>query len=123
MPVIRGADSPVELRAETLPTLQRLVDRSAGSQAFTVLVNIASAGQAVPAHVHDVEEALIVVDGEIRASLDGVEVTAAAGDVVIVPPGIRHAFSHHGRTSDPARVIAVLGSPDALIGQPPAVSS
>ncbi len=123
MPVIRGADRPVELRAETLPTLQRLVDRSAGSQAFTVLVNIASAGQAVPAHVHDVEEALIVVDGEIRASLDGVEVTAAAGDVVIVPPGIRHAFSHHGRTSDPARVIAVLGSPDVLIGQPPAASS
>jgi quercetin dioxygenase-like cupin family protein len=116
MSVIRGADRVVELRGEALPTLQRLVDRSVGSEAFTVLVNVASAGQAVPAHVHDVEELLIVVDGEISASLDGVEIDAAAGDIVIVPPGTTHAFRHHGRSSDPARVIAVLGSPNARIG-------
>jgi quercetin dioxygenase-like cupin family protein len=123
MPVIRGADRAVELRGEALPTLQRLVDRSVGSEAFTVLVNVASAGQAVQAHVHDVEEVLIVVDGEISASLDGVRITAAAGDIVIVPPGTEHTFRHHGQPSVPARVIAVLGSPDARIGPQIAASN
>jgi quercetin dioxygenase-like cupin family protein len=92
MPIIRSADRAVELRGGALPTLQRLVDRSVGSEAFTVLVNVASAGQAVQAHVHDVEEVLIVVDGEISAPVDCVGTTAAAGDIVRVPPGTEHTF-------------------------------
>jgi hypothetical protein len=40
MSIVRRDERPVLVRGPRLPTLQRLVDRSSGSTAVTVLVNI-----------------------------------------------------------------------------------
>jgi quercetin dioxygenase-like cupin family protein len=114
MSIVRGEDRPVLLRGQSLPTLQRLVDRAGGSSAVTVLINIFSSGEAVPEHTHEVEEVLLVRAGECIVTVDGRPEAARTGDAVIIQAGTRHSISHN--SVEPCEVIAVLASPDAQIG-------
>jgi quercetin dioxygenase-like cupin family protein len=113
MSIVRRDDRPVLDRGPDLPTLQRLVDRGSGSEAVSVLVNEFSHGEAVPEHVHDVEEVLLVVSGECVVTVDGEHHTAYAGDAVIVRPGSRHSIAHE--SDEPCTVFGVLGSADAVL--------
>jgi quercetin dioxygenase-like cupin family protein len=110
---VRGSNRPAVVRAEPLPTLQRLVDRDAGSNEVTILVNELSEGQRVPEHVHDVEEVLIVTAGQCSVQVGDETAIVGAGDAVIVRPNTPHGFRHVGTTS--ATIIAVLASPDVQI--------
>jgi quercetin dioxygenase-like cupin family protein len=114
--IARGADHPAAVRPHPLPTLQRLVDRAAGSSAMTVLRNDLVSGQAVPEHSHDVEEVLIVTAGAVEVDIDGAAEVVDAGDAVIVPPHTPHSFRH--AHDEPATVFAVLASPDVTINSP-----
>lgn len=114
--MVRGADRPVTIRGPGLPTLQRLVDRTAGSAAFTVLVNVFTSGEGVPEHTHTVEEVLLVRAGECTVTMAGRQQVARAGDAVIVPPGTPHAIGHG--SLERCEVVAVLASPDANIATP-----
>lgn len=114
MPIVRREDRAVQVRGSGLPTLQRLVDRAGGSQSVTVLVNVFTSGEVVPAHTHEVEEVLLVTAGECTVTIDGRPSPARAGDAVIVTPGAQHAIQHGG--DGPCQVIAVLASPDVQIG-------
>ncbi len=111
---MRNADRAVLSRGPDLPTLQRLVDRANGSSAVTVLVNRFAGIQAVPEHVHDVEEVLVVVAGECVVEVDGRRFGAREGDAVIVPAGTSHSIAHS--VEGVCSVVAVLASPDARIG-------
>lgn len=113
MALVRSQDRPVLMRGPELPTLQRLVDRANGSEAVTVLIKRFDDGQAVPEHVHEVEEVLIVSAGECVVTIEGQQYGAKEGDAVIVKSGAAHSIAH---ASDRARtVVAVLGSADAKI--------
>jgi putative monooxygenase len=113
MTILRSEDRPAVSRGPGLPTLQRLVDRANGSESVTVLVNRFSQGDAVPEHTHDVEEVLVVTEGECLVEVEGRRHTARTGDAVIVTPGAAHAIRH---PSDKAcTVVALLGSPDAAL--------
>jgi len=113
MPIVRREDRPVLMRGARLPTLQRLVDRTSGSTAVTVLINVFTSDEAVPEHTHEVEEILLVTAGECVVTVDGRPETARAGDAVIVAPGTRHAIGHD--SDQPCHVIAILASPDVEI--------
>jgi quercetin dioxygenase-like cupin family protein len=113
MTVVRREERPVLSRGPGLPTLQHLVDRANGSEAVTVLVNRFTDGEAVPAHTHDVEEVLVVTEGECVMAVEGREHLARAGDAVIVKPGAVHSLVH--RSDQACTVVAVLGSPDATV--------
>jgi quercetin dioxygenase-like cupin family protein len=91
-----------------------LVDRSSGSDAVTILINIFAGDQAVPEHTHEVEEVLLVTAGECTITVDGRPEAAREGDAVIIPPGSSHAISHD--SGEACQVIAVLASADAQIG-------
>jgi quercetin dioxygenase-like cupin family protein len=114
MSIVRRSDRPVLVRGPRLPTLQRLVDRTRGSNAMTVLINTFISGQAVPEHTHEVEEVLLVTFGECTVTVDGRPEVARSGDAVIIKPGTMHAISHN--SDEPCEVIAILASPDAQIG-------
>jgi quercetin dioxygenase-like cupin family protein len=116
MSIVRHGDRPVLVRGPGSPTLQRLVDRASGSNAVTILINNFTGGEAVREHTHEVEEVLLVTDGECTVTVDGRADPARAGDAVIVKPGARHAISHQG--DQPCQVVAVLASPDAQLGAP-----
>jgi quercetin dioxygenase-like cupin family protein len=114
MSIVRRGDRLVLVRGPRLPTLQRLVDRTSGSNAVTVFINTFTSDQAVPEHTHEVEEVLLVTAGECTVTVDGQPEAARTGDAVIIEPGIRHAISH--TSGELCEVIAVLASPDAQIG-------
>jgi quercetin dioxygenase-like cupin family protein len=113
MSIVRRDDRPVLVRGPRLPTLQRLVDRTSGSNALTVLINTFTHGEAVPEHTHEVEEVLLVTIGECTVTVDGRPQAARTGDAVIIKPGASHAISHN--SGELCQVIAVLASPDAQI--------
>jgi mannose-6-phosphate isomerase-like protein (cupin superfamily) len=56
-------------------------------------------------HVHPIqEERFEVVAGRMRFRMGGKKVTAGPGDVVVVPPGVRHKFANAGDEEARARV-------------------
>ncbi|HEX2317944.1 MAG TPA: cupin domain-containing protein [Streptosporangiaceae bacterium] len=114
MSIVRREERPVLARGPQFPTLQRLVDRQNGSTAMTVLINEFTGSQAVPEHVHEVEEILTVTRGECTVTIDGLQEVARTGDSVIIAPGTRHAIIHDSH--EPCQVLAVLASPDVQIG-------
>jgi quercetin dioxygenase-like cupin family protein len=113
MTIVRSEDRPAVVRGQGLPTLQRLVDRANGSESVTVLVNRFAQGDAVPEHTHEVEEVLLVTDGECVVAVDGRDRTARAGDAVIVKAGAPHSIRH--QSAEGCTVVAVLGSADVTI--------
>ena len=48
------------------------------------------AGSAVPLHSHPHEQITVMVSGEMVYTVDGEEQTVVAGDVVLIPSGVRH---------------------------------
>ena len=61
------------------------------SGALTMLTTWTRPGHRATEHVHpNMEERFEVLEGRAAFRVDGVEVVAAAGEVVVVPPGSRH---------------------------------
>jgi len=53
-------------------------------------------GTALAEHTHNVEETVMVIEGEAAAYVDGEPYDLVAGDVTWVPAGIRHYFENRG---------------------------
>lgn len=49
-------------------------------------------GQGPPVHTHPYPETCIVFAGQVAISVDGQEVIAGAGDIVLIGPGTAHGF-------------------------------
>lgn len=67
-----------------------------GTAATSVLSNTAQAGAVVPRHYHEYEEIVVVEEGQIWVDLAGVRQSASAGQVVIIPPRVAHAWGNSG---------------------------
>lgn len=65
-------------------------------------------GDRIPLHRHDVDEMVIVIDGQGSYHLDGEDVGVSAGDVVFIPAGAAHGTRNTGST--PLHVHAVFPS-------------
>ncbi|MBE2319364.1 cupin domain-containing protein [Solirubrobacter sp. CPCC 204708] len=78
-------------------------ERTAG--AVSMLEHLAPQGMATPLHVQPNEdEVFYVLDGRITVHLDGEVSEAGAGDVVLLPRGVPHAFRVD---SERARILAL----------------
>ncbi|MFQ6549130.1 cupin domain-containing protein [Aestuariibius sp. 2305UL40-4] len=50
-------------------------------------------GAGPPLHIHHTEtEVFTVLDGALRFHADGKDITGKPGDIIVIPPGTRHAF-------------------------------
>lgn len=49
-------------------------------------------GASVPLHTHPIEEAIVVTEGAVTIQLGSETITARAGSVVRIPPGVPHAL-------------------------------
>jgi mannose-6-phosphate isomerase-like protein (cupin superfamily) len=80
-----------------------------GEHQQVVLMAIPPGGE-IGEEVHpDTDQALLFVDGEGEARLDGVTSPVGANDLVLVRAGVRHNFVNTGR--DPLRLITVYAPP------------
>ncbi|MCU1501811.1 MAG: cupin protein [Ilumatobacteraceae bacterium] len=65
--------------------------------AFLLFEDRMDHGKLTPLHIHpDSDETMIVLEGEIRMHLDGVEHTVGVGGIANAPRGVPHAFMVSG---------------------------
>jgi quercetin dioxygenase-like cupin family protein len=56
-------------------------------------------GASVPLHTYPIEEAVVVTEGMVKIQLGEETVTARAGSVVRIPPGVPHALRNQAPDS------------------------
>ena len=77
--------------------------RAETAGAFLLFEGIMSKGKTTPLHTHpEVDETLVVLDGEILVHIEGEEKRVMSGGVAIAPRGVPHAFLV---TSQTARIL------------------
>ena len=71
------------------------------------LLEIDLVGDGPPQHIHKNEdEALYVIEGEIRVLMGARTITVTAGSLVLIPRGMVHAWCRSGQK--PAKVLAIF---------------
>ena len=79
-----------------------------GVRTVTLAISHNPPGGDAPEHRHPWGEVFVVSEGRGVYSVDGVDIVAAAGDVVVVPPHTLHSFRADGDT--PLRHVAAFDS-------------
>jgi quercetin dioxygenase-like cupin family protein len=76
-----------------------------GGELLAIDLELSPDGHVPGMHVHPIqEERFEVTKGTMRFKRGGKKVTAHPGDVVVVPPGVRHKFANAGDEEARARV-------------------
>jgi quercetin dioxygenase-like cupin family protein len=69
-----------------------------GTERAVVHENVISPSAVVPWHVHATDEVIVALLGEGELSLENHSYDYQAGDVLILPPGFRHAIRNAGHS-------------------------
>ena len=78
-----------------------------GAGDLLVIEDELAGGKVTPVHTHPVAESLWVLEGALRYRVESDDVELSAGDFIMVPAGIPHAFKV---LSDSARVLSIQPS-------------
>jgi quercetin dioxygenase-like cupin family protein len=82
-----------DLATET--TSQLFLGRDHGVD-VSFFLNHTAPGRTVSRHRHPYAEVCVVQDGEVTFTVDGEEIVAHGGQVVVVPAGASHGFTNSG---------------------------
>jgi len=77
------------------------------TQAYEVFLQEALPGSGPRSHSHDWDETFFVIEGDLRFSINGEEMTAKPGTLVHLPAGTLHAFKIG---ENGARMISITGA-------------
>jgi HTH-type transcriptional repressor of puuD len=77
----------------TLPYVGRW---NAEGNRVTTGMTVFAPGTAIPLHTHNVEESVLILDGQATAVVDGDSFDLEAGDATWVPAGVPHRFANRG---------------------------
>lgn len=97
---------PVLLRPERLAATDRgggirttpLVTARVGSRQMLNGITVLEPGAAVPLHLHNCEESVLVLSGRGCAQIDGDEHDVGPNDLTWIPAGIPHCFRNDSAT-------------------------
>ncbi len=89
-----------------------LVTRGIGSTSMLNGITEFAPGAAIPLHLHNCEESVLVLAGDAIAELDGVQHRMAAMDTTWVPANVPHRFINASAT-EPMRIFWTYASIDA----------
>jgi quercetin dioxygenase-like cupin family protein len=68
-----------------------------------------SSGEASPVHTHAEDHIIFIRSGRMRCTVDGDSLDAVAGDTIITPEGVPHAFEV--LDDKPSQVVCVVCPP------------
>ena len=97
--VCRYTDVQDEVFGEEAPgvTIRWLIDEAAdGAPVYALRMIEVAPGGHTPDHEHPYEHENFVVEGKGRVMIDGVWHNVDAGDVIFVPPSVRHTYVNAG---------------------------
>ena len=97
--VCRYTDVQDEVFGDEAPgvTIRWLIDEDAdGAPVYALRMIEVAPGGHTPDHRHPYEHENFVVEGKGRVMVDGVWHNVRAGDVIFVPPGVRHTYVNAG---------------------------
>jgi putative monooxygenase len=108
------------LRPDQLPVVERgggartvrLVSRACGSTALLNGITTFEGGAAIPLHLHDCEESVLVLEGRAVAEIGSERHEVGPDDVTWVPAGVPHRFLNASST-EPLRIFWTYASVDA----------
>jgi putative monooxygenase len=89
-----------------------LVTSRIGSTGLLNGVTTLDPGAAVPLHIHNCEESVLVVSGSGRVHIDGVETDVEPGFTTWIPMGVQHFFRNTSAT-EPMSIFWTYASIDA----------
>jgi quercetin dioxygenase-like cupin family protein len=87
-----------------------LAHKDLGAQGASLLMNRAAPGAAVPLHVHQVEETVVMFEGRIWVQLGAERRVMGPNETVIITPRTPHAWGNEG--PEEARMLWVYAGPD-----------
>jgi mannose-6-phosphate isomerase-like protein (cupin superfamily) len=93
-----------------------VIDATTGAGALALWEERHVGGFNVPDHLHDCEEIITVIEGEIEARLGGDRHLVRSGESVLIPAGTPHGFRVIGVRS--VRLLALFASPRPAILRP-----
>ena len=102
---------PVRNRGGGIRTVP-LVTSRLGSISMLNGVTTLDPGAAVPLHIHNCEESVLVMSGSGRVHIAGVETDVVPGFTTWIPTGVQHFFRNTSRT-EPLSIFWTYASSDA----------
>lgn len=109
--ILHPAARPVKDRGGGIRTVP-LVTAAVGSTQMLNGITTLDPGAAVPLHVHNCEESVLVMSGQAIATIDGIEHALTAGDTSWIPAGVPHFFRNVSAT-EPMAIFWTYASIDA----------
>jgi putative monooxygenase len=109
--ILDPKDSIVKDRGGGIRT-RPLVTARTGSRSLLNGITTLDPGAAVPLHIHNCEESVLVVSGSARAHIDGEEFDVVPGQVTWIPAGVQHFFRNTS-ASEPMSIFWTYASIDA----------
>jgi uncharacterized RmlC-like cupin family protein len=109
--ILRRAGSPVKDRGGGIRAIP-LVTAKVGSRSMLNGITTLDPGAAVPLHTHNCEESVVVLSGQARAYIDGVETDLVARDATRIPAEVPHFFRNMSET-EPMSILWTYASIDA----------
>ncbi len=117
MPVIRRADSRRTRTPNAVMTT--FASPTQGGSGIALWRVDMAPGAAGPLHAFDTEQVWTVLDGGATVTLDGEDLTVAAGDSVVLPAGALRRITADPRTGVAAVAAAAAGARAAVPGDEP----
>ena len=109
--ILRPSECRVKDRGGGIRTTP-LVTAAVGSREMLNGITTLDPLAAVPLHIHNCEESVLVLDGEACAHIDGVETDLHPGDTSWIPSNVPHFFRNLS-TTEPMSIFWTYASIDA----------
>ena len=94
--------------ARTIP----LVNRASGTTSFINGITIFEPGAAIPLHMHNCEESVMLLEGDAIAEIDGERHALKPQDTTFIPAGLPHRFIN-ASSSEPMKILWIYANVDA----------
>lgn len=82
--------------ARTVP----LVSQQVGAKDFLNGITMFAPGSAIPEHIHNCDESVLIIKGSAVAHIDGTQYPVTVGDNSFIPAGIAHFFRNTSETDE-----------------------